>query len=150
MRLRVALNAGEIHHDAHGVAGAAINHAFRLIEARALKSALGASRGLLAVIGVALVFDEVVRHEPEADPDSYRQVQVAVKETQTVGWIRLPGRGPAPPWEAAARERGGKPYRAHDTAAGTYRGRAAGGRVGDGSPYGDLPGSIRGRRRRRW
>src|SRR5215831_19073094 len=27
MRLRMALHAGEIHHDSHGVAGAAINHA---------------------------------------------------------------------------------------------------------------------------
>jgi hypothetical protein len=34
MRLRMALHAGEIHRDAHGFAGTAINHAFRLVELR--------------------------------------------------------------------------------------------------------------------
>jgi len=50
MRLRVALHAGEVYHDAHGVAGAAVNHAFRLAEAAELRSALAASPGVLAVI----------------------------------------------------------------------------------------------------
>ncbi len=90
MRLRVALHAGEIHRDEHGVAGAAINHAFRLVEAPVLKSALGTSPGGVAVMVSGWFFDEVVRHDPAADPGSYWQVQVAVKETQTVAWIRLP------------------------------------------------------------
>jgi hypothetical protein len=50
MRLRVALHAGEIYHDAHGVAGTAINYAFRLVEAPVLRSALDASPGVLALI----------------------------------------------------------------------------------------------------
>jgi len=33
MRLRVALHAGEVYQDAHGVAGAAVNHTFRLAAA---------------------------------------------------------------------------------------------------------------------
>src|SRR5215831_16717613 len=33
IRLRVALNAGEVHQDAHGFAGTSINRTFRLIEA---------------------------------------------------------------------------------------------------------------------
>ena len=45
IRLRMALHAGEVHYDAHGVAGAAINMAFRLLEARPLKRALAASSG---------------------------------------------------------------------------------------------------------
>jgi tetratricopeptide (TPR) repeat protein len=89
MRLRVALHAGEIYHDAHGVAGAAINHAFRLAEAPALKSALDVSPGVLALIVSGWLFDEVVRHDPAAVPGLYRQVQVAVKETATMGWIRV-------------------------------------------------------------
>ncbi len=66
MRLRVALHAGEVYRDAHGVAGAAINHAFRLVEAPALRSALDASPGVLALIVSDWLFSEVVRHDPAA------------------------------------------------------------------------------------
>ena len=90
MRLRVALHAGEVYRDAHGVAGAAINHAFRLADAPALRSALDASSGVLALIVSDWLFGEVVRHDPAAEPGSYRQVQVVVKETAGVGWIRVP------------------------------------------------------------
>ena len=95
MRLRVALHAGEVYHDAHGVAGAAVNHAFRLAEAPALRSALSASPGVLALIVSDWLFDEVVRHDPAAVPGLYRQVQVTVKETTAVAWIRVPEPGSA-------------------------------------------------------
>jgi len=90
MRLRVALHAGEVYRDAHGVAGTAVNHVFRLAEAPALRSALAASTGVLALIVSDGLFTEVVRHDPAAEPDSYRQVQVTVKETAATGWIRVP------------------------------------------------------------
>jgi class 3 adenylate cyclase len=72
MRLRMALHAGEIHRDAYGFAGTAINHAFRLVKAPALKSALVSSPGVLALIVSEWFFDEVVQHDPEANPLSYR------------------------------------------------------------------------------
>ena len=100
MRLRMALHAGEVHHDAHGFAGAAINHAFRLVEAPALKSALGSSPGVLALIVSEWFFDEVVQHYPEANPSSYRLADVEVKETQTVAWVRLPDASAAPAFPA--------------------------------------------------
>ena len=93
MRLRMALHAGEVYRDAHGVAGTAINHAFRLAEAPPLRSALTASPGVLALIVSDWLFSEVVRHDPAAEPGSYRQVQVAVKETAAAGWIRVPAPG---------------------------------------------------------
>jgi tetratricopeptide (TPR) repeat protein len=93
MRLRMAVHAGEVYRDAHGVAGSAVNHAFRLAEAPALRSALAASPGVLAVIVSDWLFSEVVRHDPAAEPASYRKVQVAVKETAAVGWIRIPVSG---------------------------------------------------------
>ena len=96
MRLRVALHAGEVYHDAHGVAGAAVNHAFRLAEAAQLRSALAASPGVLALIVSDWLFTEVVRHDPAAVPGAYRQVQVTVKETTVAGWIRVPGPAAAP------------------------------------------------------
>jgi len=90
MRLRMALHAGEVYYDAHGVTGTAINHAFRLADAAALRSALNASPGVLALIVSDWLYDEVVRHDPAAVPALYRQVQVAVKETAAVAWIRVP------------------------------------------------------------
>ena len=35
----------------------------------------------------------MVRHDPAAEPGSYRKVQVTVKETSAVGWIRIPDLG---------------------------------------------------------
>ncbi|MFC0111122.1 ATP-binding protein [Kibdelosporangium aridum] len=90
IRLRLALHAGEVVHDAHGVTGKALNLAFRLCDAPPLKAALAASPGLLAVISSEWFYEEVVRNSPAAEPASYRQVQVGVKETTTHGWICLP------------------------------------------------------------
>lgn len=91
IRLRMALHAGEIHHDDHGVAGAAITLAFRLVNARPLRNALVESSSQLALITSRWFFDEVVRHSSIVDIASYRQVQVKVKETRTKGWIFVPG-----------------------------------------------------------
>jgi class 3 adenylate cyclase len=57
MRLRMALHAGEVYQDAHGVAGAAVNHAFRLIEATELRTVLATSTGVLALIVSDWFFD---------------------------------------------------------------------------------------------
>jgi Tfp pilus assembly protein PilF len=90
IRLRLALHAGEVHYDDYGVVGSAVNHAFRLLNARPLKQALAASPGLLALISSAWFYEEVIRHNPESRPDTYRRVRVAVKETDTSAWICLP------------------------------------------------------------
>ena len=88
IRLRMALHAGEVRYDEHGVTAAAVNLAFRLLDASALKAALASSPGVLAVIASSWFFEEVVRHSGAAA--GYRPVEVAVKETATTGWICLP------------------------------------------------------------
>ena len=88
IRLRMALHAGEVRYDEHGVTAASVNLAFRLLEAGALKAALAASPGVLAVIASSWFFEEVVRHS-RATP-AYYLVEVAVKETMTTGWVCLP------------------------------------------------------------
>ncbi|TWP52950.1 hypothetical protein FKR81_07540 [Lentzea tibetensis] len=90
IRLRMAVHAGELRFDGHGVVGAAVNHTFRLLEARQLKAALTGSPGVLAIIASSWFFDDVVRHSPASGPDTYRAVRVSTKETRTTGWIRLP------------------------------------------------------------
>ena len=89
IRMRMALHAGEVHYDEHGVTAAAVNLAFRLLDAGPLKAALASSPGVLAVIVSSWFFEEVVRHSA-ADAAAYRRVEVAVKETATTGWICLP------------------------------------------------------------
>jgi hypothetical protein len=88
IRLRMALHAGEVHYDQHGVTAVAVNLAFRLLDAGPLKAALTSSSGVLAVIVSSWFFEEVVRHSGAAP--GYRPVEVAVKETTTTGWICLP------------------------------------------------------------
>ena len=90
IRVRLVVHAGEVHRDEHGVAGTAINVAFRLLEARALKQALLETPGLLAVIASQWFFEEVIRHTPASQPATYRQVRVLVKETDQLAWIGLP------------------------------------------------------------
>ncbi|MFC5753612.1 SAVMC3_10250 family protein [Actinomadura rugatobispora] len=87
IRLRMALHAGEIHRDDHGVVGEAINFTFRLLEATPLKQALAQSSGALAVIASQRIFEDVIRHTPASRPASYRQVQVSVKNTEASAWI---------------------------------------------------------------
>lgn len=90
IKLRMAVHAGEINYDDHGVTAASVNLAFRLADSPALKSALAGSRGILALITSDWFFDEVVRHSVAANPDTYRRVNVSVKETATSAWIALP------------------------------------------------------------
>ena len=88
IRLRMALHAGEVNFDEHGVTSASINLTFRLLEAAPVKEALAESSSVLAVITSSWFFDEVVRHSA-ADVAEYQRVPVAVKETTTSGWICL-------------------------------------------------------------
>lgn len=90
IRLRMVLHAGEVTYDDHGVTATSINLAFRLLDAQPFKDALATSPGVLGLIASAWFFDEVIRHSRVSDPDSYRRVEVVVKETNVVGWIRLP------------------------------------------------------------
>ena len=91
VRLRVAVHAGEVTFDGHGVVGAAVDHTFRLADAPPLKSALAASTGVCALITSAWFFDEVVRHLPDAHPELFRHIETQVKETLVSAYVRVPG-----------------------------------------------------------
>jgi len=89
IRLRLALHAGEINYDDHGVTGSSITHTFRLLDADALKKALAESTAVLAVIGSAWFFDEVIRHSERSNASQYSQVDLTNKETTAAAWVRL-------------------------------------------------------------
>ncbi|WP_309235892.1 tetratricopeptide repeat protein [Amycolatopsis sp. SID8362] len=90
IRLRVALHAGEVGYDVHGVTSGSLTRAFRLCSAPALKAALASSPGVLGVIASDWLFTEVIRHVPAAAPGTWRSIAVRVKEVDTTGWVTLP------------------------------------------------------------
>ncbi|QFU86858.1 Regulatory protein AfsR [Amycolatopsis sp. YIM 10] len=96
IRLRLALHAGEVHYDDHGVSSSSLTLTFRLCDATPLKEALTSSPGVLAVIASSWFFDDVVRHTPGAAPSTWHSIPVEVKEVVTTGWITLPDH-PYPP-----------------------------------------------------
>ncbi|HEX6471837.1 MAG TPA: hypothetical protein VF069_22265 [Streptosporangiaceae bacterium] len=96
IRLRTAVHIGEVHRDPHGLAGVAVNHLFRLLDAPVLRGALAAGDADVALIVSDYVYESVVKHGPGmVDPATFRPVAVAVKRTQARGWIHLPGAPPA-------------------------------------------------------
>jgi isoamylase len=86
-RLRMALDAGEVHQDAHGYTGISLNRAFRLIEAPASRAALRDSVGVVALIVSDWFYDEVVRHDAVAEPSSFHPVRALVKKVNTKAWV---------------------------------------------------------------
>ncbi len=88
VRLRIAVHAGEVVYDRHGVTGCAINLTFRLVQAPALKEALACSPGTYTLIASEWIYNEVVRHAPEGRPADYRQIYITVKETRVAAWLR--------------------------------------------------------------
>ncbi|WP_052026048.1 tetratricopeptide repeat protein, partial [Amycolatopsis vancoresmycina] len=90
IRLRLALHAGEVRYDSHGVTAASVILTFRLVDSEPVKTALANSPGVLAVMVSSWFFDEVVRHSQDGSPGTYRPVLVEAKETRTIGWVCLP------------------------------------------------------------
>jgi len=88
IRLRMALHAGEVNYDDHGVTSTSINLAFRLLDADDFKVAVADSASVLGVIVSPWFYEEVVRHTL-AGTDGFRRIRVAAKETSTNAWICL-------------------------------------------------------------
>jgi hypothetical protein len=89
-RLRVAVNAGEVTFDRHGVVGAAVDYTFRLAEAPPLKAAFANSPDACALIVSDWFYDDVVYHHADARPDSYQHIDCRVKQTPVSAWMRVP------------------------------------------------------------
>jgi hypothetical protein len=90
IRLRMAVDAGQVDEDAHGVTGVSINRAFRLLDSAQLRMALASSPGVLGLIISSWFFNEVVLREHTSRPGTYQRVRVSVKETDTEAWVCLP------------------------------------------------------------
>jgi tetratricopeptide (TPR) repeat protein len=88
-QLRVVLHSGEVRQNTHGVVSQAVNLAFRILDAEEAKLALRRSASPLALIASDPFFQEVVRNDPAAEPDSYNRIAVSVKGTTANAWLRL-------------------------------------------------------------
>ncbi|MEU8310615.1 hypothetical protein AB0C84_44360 [Actinomadura sp. NPDC048955] len=90
LRLRMAVHAGAIEHDDHGVLGQPLIHLFRLLEAPTFKQHLDqAPDADLAM----LVSQELYQHAAETgliNRAAYRPITVRHKETQGCGYLWLP------------------------------------------------------------
>jgi hypothetical protein len=91
IRLRLALHAGEVHHDENGPTSDSLLFVFRLLDATVAKEELARAGGDLVVIVSEWFFDNVIRHDSGASPGRYRPMRFRTKETAAPAWIYLPG-----------------------------------------------------------
>ncbi|MFG2004356.1 hypothetical protein ACGFNU_34880 [Spirillospora sp. NPDC048911] len=101
LRLRIAVNAGYVRYDGHGVGGRAVLHLFRLLDTAAFKTALDDHRADLGLITSNYLHQEIIRDGPGLiDPAAFTAITVDSKETHGLAWLCLPapafGAGPTP------------------------------------------------------
>lgn len=89
IQLRVAINVGPVITDTIGVSGEAIIVAARLVEAPLFKEAMTKAQASLGIIASTFIYDTVIRHD--LGLTGYSQVQVDVKESRFLAWMKLFG-----------------------------------------------------------
>ena len=92
LRIRVVIHAGEVHYDANGCFGEALDVAFRMLDAVPVKRALRVMAGPLILVVSGEIYDSVVRHGYGGiDQQAFRPlVRVQVAGRRHPGWIHLP------------------------------------------------------------
>jgi hypothetical protein len=92
MQLRAAAHIGPVEHDGHGFVGTDVNFAFRMLDARPLRTQLAKSRAELGLMVSDYVYTSLVcRHPVLADPGAFRAVRFQTKNTRSRAWTYLPG-----------------------------------------------------------
>ena len=93
LRIRVVVHAGEVHYDANGCFGEALDVAFRLLDAVRVKRALRETAHPLVLVISGDIYNSVVRHGYDGiDQQAFHPlVRVHVAGQRFPGWIHLPG-----------------------------------------------------------
>jgi class 3 adenylate cyclase len=93
LRIRVVMHAGEVHYDANGCFGEALDVAFRLLDAARVKRALREMADPLILVVSGDIYSSVVRHGYDGiDHETFHQmVGVQIAGRRYPGWIHLPG-----------------------------------------------------------
>ncbi|MEU7786555.1 hypothetical protein [Amycolatopsis sp. NPDC049159] len=98
IRLRVAVHAGEVVRDEHGVVGESLSTTLRLLDSAELRTALQLADADLAMIVTESFYQNVVAHGARGiDPSRFRQILVKVKGRTFAARIRSADPPPAPP-----------------------------------------------------
>ena len=92
LRVRAVVHAGEVHYDANGCFGEALDIAFRLLDAVNVKKALQAAADPLILVVSGDIYRSVVRHGYDGiDQHAFHSfVRVHVAGNRHTGWIHLP------------------------------------------------------------
>jgi len=92
LRVRVVMHAGEVHYDANGCFGEALDIAFRLLDAIPVKKALRVTSEPLALVVSGDIYRSVVRHgHGGIDGNAfYKAVRVQIGGYRYPGWINIP------------------------------------------------------------
>jgi hypothetical protein len=92
LRLRLALHAGEVGEDEHGIVGTDLNTVCRLVDAEVLRDVLrAADRSYLVVAASQTWYEAVIRHGFDPiDPAAYRPARLDRKEVHQTLWINVP------------------------------------------------------------
>ncbi|MFB4311217.1 hypothetical protein [Actinomadura sp. GTD37] len=98
IQLRMALHAGFLHEDAHGVAGTSVNNLFRLLEAPVMKDRLAYAGTDFALVISEYVYEAAIGYHLIEAAD-FEMINVEVKETRTRAWLWM---APAEPWPRLA------------------------------------------------
>src|SRR6266700_8246834 len=95
LRIRVVMHAGEVHYDANGCFGEALDVAFRLLDAVRVKRALRDTTGPLILVISGDVYNSVVRHGYDGiDQHAFHPlVRVKIAGNCHLGWIHIPEEG---------------------------------------------------------
>jgi class 3 adenylate cyclase len=91
LRIRVVVHAGEVHYDANGCFGEALDVAFRLLDATRVKRALREAADPLVLVISGDIHSTVVRHGYDGiDHQAFQSlVRVHVAGRRYPGWIQL-------------------------------------------------------------
>lgn len=92
LRIRVVMHAGEVHYDANGCFGEALDVAFRLLDAARVKRALREAADPLILVVSGDIYSSVVRHGYDGiDRQTFHPlVRVEVAGMRYPGWIYIP------------------------------------------------------------
>lgn len=94
LRVRVVVHAGEVHYDANGCFGEALDIAFRMLDAARLKKMLRETAGSLILVVSGDIYSSVVRHDDGGGIDQHAfgpLVRVTIAGRRHVGWVHVPG-----------------------------------------------------------
>ena len=92
LRIRVVMHAGEVHYDANGCFGEALDVAFRLLDASRVKRALRDAADPLILVISGDIYSSIVRHGYNGiDQQTFHPlVRIQIAGKRYPGWVHIP------------------------------------------------------------